>query len=596
MKNMQPFTLLFGARVGLLMLCGALFGPGYTLAQTPTDDGTQADQCVDADLISKKDDCPGGGSTGEVNFMAMITGSGGQMCCPDNPGVTSVRCTLLNNASMQVGTPISIPVANLGDTFSFENLAPGTYKLLLRAVVNNSVCGENEIDAFVTIAAAPAVQLQEGTSQDETCPGSADGLIQVRATTGTPDFDISLVNPPFTFSNTGLNSFVQFQNLGAGTYTITATDANMCTASLSVTLDIQNPGGLTVTPSITPVTCPGGNDGAVTLSVSGGMSPYDFDWSNSNSTTNTASNLIAGAFTVTVTDDDGCEKVTQGLVIQPPPFSLQTEKSDACNGENTGAIDLTVSGGNGGYTFVWSGPDGFSSTQQNISGLAPGSNPGYRVTVTDDEGCTAASNAVDVLEREPLVLILPTVDPVISGDNQPLLFDVSPNSGRILWTITDTANVRTDVLGSLSGNSGSNSQVTVNKTYTLTNARSLGAVVFTAAPYYGNASNPVCPGEPQTLTVIVRPSGDAGIFIPEIYTPNGDGENDDWQVVLPSDATDGEVVIFNRLGGKVYNGSLDTPWNGNACPDGTYFYVITYQQGGAEQVRKGAVTILRTND
>ncbi|MBL7797004.1 MAG: gliding motility-associated C-terminal domain-containing protein, partial [Saprospiraceae bacterium] len=84
-------------------------------------------------------------------------------------------------------------------------------------------------------------------------------------------------------------------------------------------------------------------------------------------------------------------------------------------------------------------------------------------------------------------------------------------------------------------------------------------------------------------------------FIPEIYTPNGDGQNDNWLVVMPDGVEKGEYTIFNRLGGKVYEGDTLTPWDGTGCPDGAYFYVLRYAQNDREVVKKGAITIIRTS-
>ena len=149
--------------------------------------------------------------------------------------------------------------------------------------------------------------------------------------------------------------------------------------------------------SIQNVTCFGGHDGQVTVTVTGGTPGYTYSWSPYGGTGSTAVNLGAGSYTVTVTDANGCQgvQVTSPPVTQPSAISIVSHQVNVtCNGANNGSANLTVSGGTPGYSYLWS----TGSITSNISGLSPGIN---NVTVTDAHGCQDFS-FVDIVE--PLIL------------------------------------------------------------------------------------------------------------------------------------------------------------------------------------------------
>lgn len=189
---------------------------------------------------------------------------------------------------------------------------------------------------------------------------------------------------PYTYTWSNGGSGATINNLAAGTYTVTVTDNSSATATASVV--ITQPSLLVLTaPTITNVLCNGGNTGSITAHASGGTSPYSFHWSTGGNTA-TISNLSAGAYMVTVTDDNGCTKSSTYQITQPASIliSLISLTHESCSGQNDGAISISVSGGVNPIVADWS--NGFSGL--TINNLAPGA---YSVTVSDNNNCTKSS-------------------------------------------------------------------------------------------------------------------------------------------------------------------------------------------------------------
>lgn len=149
----------------------------------------------------------------------------------------------------------------------------------------------------------------------------------------------------------------------------------------------------------TDVSCPGGTNGTATVTASGGVAPYTYLWSN-GATTSQISGLSAGTYTVTVTDNANCSSTSSITVDEPDAIQLSfTVTNESFAGAGDGAIDLTVSGGSPGYSYLWSN----GATSEDISGLSAGT---YTVTVTDQNSCTAAGSAT--------VNVTPSCTPLVS--------------------------------------------------------------------------------------------------------------------------------------------------------------------------------------
>ena len=156
---------------------------------------------------------------------------------------------------------------------------------------------------------------------------------------------------------------------------------------------VSAPCNSTFTSTNTNVTCFNGNNGSIQVSfASGNSSGATFDIGNGAQANGNFSNLTAGTYNITVIDGDACASVVSVTVTGPAAFALSVGSiTDEMSG-NDGAINANLTGGSGAITYAWTGPNGFTATTQDISGLAPGT---YNLVATDANGCQATlSNVV----------------------------------------------------------------------------------------------------------------------------------------------------------------------------------------------------------
>ena len=174
------------------------------------------------------------------------------------------------------------------------------------------------------------------------CFGINNGSISTSINGGTA---------PYTYSwSNGLGSNPNLNNIGAGIYQLTVTDANGCTSSLTESL--VSPPDITISASVTDVTCFGNQNGAIDVTVNGGSPPYLTNWQPGNQLTQDLFGLNGGAYTITITDQQGCSKNTTFTVNEPLVLSGSSITNNAtCYGATNGSIDFTPTGGNPGYTY-----------------------------------------------------------------------------------------------------------------------------------------------------------------------------------------------------------------------------------------------------
>lgn len=230
------------------------------------------------------------------------------------------------------------------------------------------------------------------------CAGGSDGTASATATGGVG---------PYTYQwSTGSGATVS--NLAAGTYTVTVTDGNGCTVTGVAT--VAGASAFSASLTTTPTTCQGTNTGTATVNVTGGVAPFTYAWSPSGSGAS-SNGLAAGAYTVTVTDASGCVATATGTVGSASGITVNaTPVSASCNGGSDGAINLTVSGGAGNYTYAWSN----SATSQNLNAIAAGT---YSVTVTDASGCSASATNLVVGQASAINLTVSTTDETATNAN-----------------------------------------------------------------------------------------------------------------------------------------------------------------------------------
>jgi len=222
------------------------------------------------------------------------------------------------------------------------------------------------------------------SQQDASCNGDTNATATVQPSGGTP---------PFTYLWSNGQTTQTAVNLGAGTYTCTVTDSNLCTATVTGIVIVE-PQLLTAIATPSPVLCNGDSTGSATANPSGGTTPYSYLWSN-NDTNQTALGLPFGTYTCTITDAHGCDTTISVSITEPTAISGSTSHLNVdCHGNATGSDTAFASGGTPNYTYLWS--DG--QTTQIATGLVAGP---YTVTITDANGCTF--NVTDTI-IEPIVL------------------------------------------------------------------------------------------------------------------------------------------------------------------------------------------------
>ena len=209
---------------------------------------------------------------------------------------------------------------------------------------------------------------------------------------------------PFTYAWADGATTEDRSNLNAGTYTVTVTNSQGCTATAIATVNGPT-AALSLSATMTNVLCNGASTGAIDLSVTGGTAGYTYLWSN-GATTQDISGVQAGNYSVTVTDANGCTAVLNKTLTQPAAIALSTTLTHpTCPPPiSDGAIDLSVSGGAMPYTYDWNN-DGLEDPDddtQDLTGLQAGT---YTVIVTDAIGCTATTsvtlNNVNSLPNPP---------------------------------------------------------------------------------------------------------------------------------------------------------------------------------------------------
>ncbi|MFH2144337.1 MAG: DNRLRE domain-containing protein [Bacteroidota bacterium] len=252
-------------------------------------------------------------------------------------------------------------------------LTSGTYSVS----VTSSAC---TIVGTVTIPSYPGPDVTLIIDQEIDCNGDADGIISANATGGIL---------PYSYDwNPILSSNQTITNLSADEYYVTVTDVNGDCGSASIEL-YEPMFPLTLTISSTDESCNIGNDGFALLYVNGGVPPYTYLWDDPlNQINYYADGLSSGTYSVTVTDANGCTNYSEITIHSEPILVASIVSTDVTTiGGSDGSVDLTVSGGNPPYTFLWSN----SAITEDISGLTAGT---YSVIITDASGCTHVDNVI----------------------------------------------------------------------------------------------------------------------------------------------------------------------------------------------------------
>ena len=467
---------------------------------------------------------------------------------------------------VQWDTTTSLP--NGSSSILINNLQPGTYTVNIYdslgcSITEDFVIGEPDVITNNFIISQPLCAGLNGTLSANT-QGGAGG---------------------FTYSPPIAGGFP------AGSVTFTITDQNGCTLQdVAIFVDPEP-----IISSIEPdnlyfgpydVSCNGESDGSATVVAGGGTNIITYSWSPSGGNGATASNLSAGTYTVTVSDDNGCTEQESITITEPDVLLASVSKSGdtspydiSCFDYNDGWAQSDPVGGvppTSGYIFNWTTGGSSISTNFYIENLIAGND--YTVTVTDANGCTV-TESTGVL-TQPTDFVADVSSNYVGATAAPfdLMFTdntVSSDPYNFVWTFAD--------------NSTSNfSSGTSNFDFTFD--------VVGLNYIYVTLENEVT-GCIDSVGFRIDVQG-----IPEInnvFTPNGDDVNDyfDFGEYAMQEIS---VEIFNRWGQMVY--SWDIPnyqwdgrdYDGRDLAEGVYYYVLSSEGiDGKGYLRKGSITILR---
>ncbi len=266
-----------------------------------------------------------------------------------------------------------------GTNATATGLAAGQY--IVTVTDNHGCTGRDTVQI-----AQPTQVVASSTMIPVLCFGTATGSTSGTAVGGTPGYT-------YSWSPSGQNTATA-TNLAAGVHTVTATDANGCTSTSSVT--VTQPSQLSALSTQTNVSCNGGSNGVATVITSGGTPGYVFNWSPIGGTGATATNLPAGNYTCTIIDARGCTITRSFVILQPQPATVNVFSTpEICAGSCNGTANAVSGGGTPPFTYAWSN----GATAGALLNLCAGV---YSVTVIDGQGCVASGTTTVTANPSPI--------------------------------------------------------------------------------------------------------------------------------------------------------------------------------------------------
>jgi gliding motility-associated-like protein len=279
----------------------------------------------------------------------------------------------------------------------FTNLSPGNYTVDVQ-----DVTGCKSLTQNITVPPGPPLDVLFQTTATS-CAGINNGTIILSPGNGSAPYQFSLNGGPPQASNT-------FTGLAANSYTVHISDGSGCTADVTPTV----PQGQPLSPSAvkTDVSCNGGSDGSITVSLNSGVAPFSYSLDNTNfQSSNIFSGLAAGSYTIYVKDNNACGGTTTITLSQPQPLVSTTNITPVkCNGDANGVIDITGSGGTSPYQYSI---DGVNYQPLTTFTVAAGN---YTVYVRDSKNCIA-TKGVTVSQPQLLTFTYTTQNASCGGGN-----------------------------------------------------------------------------------------------------------------------------------------------------------------------------------
>jgi len=262
----------------------------------------------------------------------------------------------------------TLPYTENWGAYNPNYLSSGSYLVF---VTDSNNCPMDSIN--IIINHPPSITVIDNVN-DITCNSYNDGSINITTSGGTLPYNYNWSSTNGYFSiNEDIN------NLQSGTYTVLITDGNACTDTISYY--ISEPPQLLLNSIVTDVSCYGAMDGSIDLTISGGVPPYNFVWSN-GSTSEDLINIPSSNYWVNLIDDNQCAISTQYFTVSQPNASVvsSVQTNVSCNGFSDGQIDITLTTSSSNATYLWTGPNSFSSVNEDINNLITGL---YTLTISE---------------------------------------------------------------------------------------------------------------------------------------------------------------------------------------------------------------------
>jgi gliding motility-associated-like protein len=430
-------------------------------------------------------------------------------------------------------------------------------------IVDNGHCQDT---ATIEITVHPPI-LNTYETIDLLCNGDSTGVIDVSIISGTAPFG-------FRWSNDAATEDID--QLYAGRYILTITDSNGC--MLESEMEIKEPLPLLATEIASQVvSCFGGDDGSLEIMVMGGTTDYSLLWST-GSTTTAISEVSAGIYSLSITDGNGCIGIQDFEIRENAPIEpLDNTMHISCFGKDDGAIRFdNILGGAPPFQVSVQGPNGYNNIGRTSNNLVPGF---YLIDITDAEGCQTGmeiqivepdSIFIDIIPEDTLLLLGQTLNLTTSYNAQEPVFEWLPER----WLdCSDCDNPLASPQGDV-----------------------VYQVFMTDA--YG------CQ-ESDQIRIEVTPV--RKVFIPNAFTPDGDGHNDVFNVRSGDPGVEKvmEFLVLDRWGAVMFQATdfkIDDPgtgWNGlvrekHDAPAGVYTWVarVLFKDDHRETY-KGDVLLIR---